>query len=184
MLPNWFVALPVRQTEDLLGALAASAPVEVRLFAPEDTHLTIAFMGAMPKERLSEVLALMQKVSFEPFRISLAELIPLPSARNVSAFSYKLNQGYSEVAALIEQWRTPLLAAGGAPPDKRPPLPHMTIGRPMRKLGRQAQTKGITWASSLPPVDFETSIDSIALYTWSEDRRYRQFKIVEEIVLG
>ncbi|WP_250632034.1 2'-5' RNA ligase family protein [Rhodoflexus caldus] len=183
MTPNWFVALPVRGTETLLETLAATAPPEVRLFAPEDTHLTIAFMGAMPKERAAEVLKIMQKIDFEPFQISLANLIPLPSAKHTSAFSYKLDQGHWQVVTLMEEWRSALLQAGGAPPDNRPPLPHLTIGRPQRKWGRQGVEQGIRWANNLPPVGFEALIDSVALYTWSDDRRRNQFKIVEEFVV-
>jgi 2'-5' RNA ligase len=183
MTPNWFVALPVRGTEILLETLAATAPPEVRLFHPEDTHLTIAFMGAMPKEHAAKVLQIMQQIDFEPFKISLSNLIPLPSAKHTSAFSYQLDQGHSQVAAIIDQWRNALLMAGGAPPDYRPPLPHLTIGRPQRKWGKKGVEQGIRWAANLAPVAFETFIDSVALYTWSDDRRYNQFKIVEEFVI-
>jgi len=181
--PNWFVALPVRGTETLLDQLSAIAPPEIRLFTPEDTHLTVAFMGAMLKERVVEVLQVMQQIDFEPFKITLADLIPLPSPKNPSAFSYKIDKGHRQVVAIMERWRDTLLRAGGAPPDSRPPLPHLTIGRPQRKSGRAGQEKSLQWAANLAPVTFEATIDSIALYTWSDDRRHNQFKIVEERVM-
>lgn len=183
MTPNWFVALPVRGTETLLAKLAITVPHEVRLFYPEDTHLTIAFMGAIPKERTAKVLQVMQQIDFEPFKISLSSLIPLPSAKHTSAFSYKLDQGHPQVVAIMDQWRDALLQAGGAPPDHRPPLPHLTIGRPQRKWGRQGAEQGIQWAANLTPITFEAVIDRVALYTWSDDRRHNQFKIVEEFVV-
>ncbi|WP_448518169.1 2'-5' RNA ligase family protein [Rhodoflexus sp.] len=181
--PNWFVALPVRPTEHLLEALAETAPPQVRLFAPDDTHLTIAFMGAMPKERVQDVLNIMEEIDFDPFTIRLAKLIPLPSPKHTSALSYTVGTGNEIVVALIKQWRDLLLSAGGAAPDKRPPLPHLTIGRPLRKFGNHAQEIGRQWAAQLPTIAFEAKIESVALYTWSDDRRYNQFKIVAERVV-
>ncbi|MCS7019537.1 MAG: 2'-5' RNA ligase family protein [Cytophagales bacterium] len=180
MKPNWFVALPVRESEELISMLARTAPPAIRLFDPADTHLTIAFMGSMPKENIPDVLEVMQKIDFEPFKISLAALVPLPSAKHPTAFSYTLQQGHAEVVQLIENWRDALLKAGGAPEAKRPALPHLTIGRPLRQWGKRAQLEGIRWANALTTPQFETYVDSIALYTWADDRRSRQFKIVEE----
>lgn len=183
-IPNWFVALPVRESAELLGELARTAPPEIRLFAPEDMHLTVAFLGAMPEVRVPQVLEVMQKIDFEPFIISLDALIPLPSAKFPSAFAYKLGRGHAQTVAVMENWRDALLQAGGAPPERRPPFPHLTVGRPQRKFGAQGRQAGIHWAADILPIEFETCVDSIALYTWSDDRRQKQFKIVKEYPMG
>ncbi|MCS6968264.1 MAG: hypothetical protein RMJ44_05515 [Cytophagales bacterium] len=184
MQPNWFVALPVRQTEELLKQLAMSAPSAMRLFDAADTHLTIAFMGAMPASLASNVLEVMRQIYFEPFIISLKKLVPLPSIQRPSAFSFTLDKGNEQASAIIERWRDALTAAGKASFDRRPPLPHLTIGRLQRKHRVEEVRTCLQWVSQLPQIPFETLIDSIALYTWSEDRRRRQFKIVEEYIMS
>lgn len=175
--PNWFVALPIPATS-WIDDIAATAPAEVKMFAPSDIHLTIAFLGAMPPVRKLDIIQHIDTMAFSPFSLSLSHLRPLPSERSPSALSFEVAQGHNTAAAFIAQWRDILCDAAGAPRDTRPPLPHVTVARPDRRHGATGKRVALSWAASTAAPEVELQVDSIALYTWSVDRHKRQFDIV------
>ena len=52
--------------------------------------------------------------------------------------------------------------------------------RPTRKASDRQRDAAVRWAASLRLPDDPVLIDRIALYTWSDDRRERLFRIVAE----
>jgi RNA 2',3'-cyclic 3'-phosphodiesterase len=70
--------------------------------------------------------------------------------------------------------------AAGVRRDERPPRFHVTVGRPKRAPSPAERRAAIAWAKSKPPVGARIVIDRLALYTWSENRKERQFRIVRE----
>ncbi len=183
MKPNWFVAAPIPAASWLPSALA-ELPPECRGFDPRDVHMTVAFLGAMDPSRQAAVTAAMDRVSAEPFAIVLGELLALPSPKRLSALSFSVAEGEPAAKALIGQWRGDLIAAAGARPDPRPPLAHITVARPIRKYGPRGQRAGLDWARAVAPPKQRLVVDRLALYTWADDRRARQFKVVHERPLG
>ena len=171
MKPNWFVALPVPAHHWLPGVLE-NLPSTCRGFHPSDVHMTLAFFGAMAPDKKQQVLAVMEGMAHHPFTIKLDRLLCLPSTKRVSALSFSVSLGGEAVCAFMEQWRVPLIEAACGRPDTRPPLAHITVARPLRKAGEQARRAARDWACEV--------LDRVALYTWSEDRRTRQFWTVHE----
>ena len=179
MKPNWFVAAPV-PAAPWLPRVLESLPPTCRGFQPEDVHMTVAFLGAMAPARREDVVAVLAAIREQPITIELGRLLALPSRRRVSALSFALAQGDEAARALIGRHRDALIHAAGARPDDRPPLAHITVARPLRKHGEAARRAARDWAQEVTPPDATLVVDRLALYTWADDRRVRQFQISDE----
>ena len=181
MKPNWFIAVPITDT-GWLGPLLADAPPGVRRFVPADLHMTVAFLGACAPEAAHAAwetcagLALPSAVA----SARLGELVPMGGRRRPSAYALSVSDPAGAAAALIAAWRDPLLEAAGAPPDHRPPRPHVTVARPPRRASDAVYAQGAAWLQAQPPLSQPVVLSQVALYTWSADRRGRLFDIVAQ----
>lgn len=182
MKPNWFVAAPVETS--WLPNLLSDLPQTCRGFTPEDIHMTVAFFGAMDPKRADDVILHMKSIRRGSFSITLGKLIPLPSPKRCSALSLAVDEGQEEAAALIGDLRDPMIQIAGGRPDTRPPLPHITVARPIRKYREQGRRDALAWAHQAVAPSTLISISKLALYTWHEDRPRRQFQIVYEMPLA
>jgi RNA 2',3'-cyclic 3'-phosphodiesterase len=180
MKPNWFVAAPVAAASWLPQVLA-DLPPECRGFQPEDVHLTIAFFGAMAPERRPAVLEALAAIREQPITITLGRLLALPAPRRVSALSFAVAEGDEAARGLIARHRDALAAAAGARPEHRPPLAHITVARPIRKHGERGRQAARAWARQVAPPAVSLVLDRLALYTWAEDRRVRQFQCTDTV---
>ncbi len=183
MKPNWFVGLPI-DPGAWFEPLTRDAPTAVRVFHPADVHLTVAFLGACGGQRAATAWQLLASYAAAPIDIRLARLEPMGNPRRPSALSALIDTGREAVSKLTLDMRAPLLAAAGAEPDTREPLPHVTVARPMRKCSPEQRRNAIAWATAKPAIGASVSIDRVALFTWSDDRRTRQFRVVAEHQLG
>lgn len=179
MKANWFVAIPVA-ADAWLKPLIAGLPATCRPFDSSDIHLTIAFLGALPAPRLAAVQTQLCNIQAAAIAATFGAFMPLPSAKRLSAISMSLRQGHDEVCAIIRQHRASLAAAAAARPDERPPLPHATIARPIRKFGQKAREDALHWMASTAVPEVSLRLDRIALYTWSDQRPQVQFRKVSE----
>ena len=183
MRPNWFVAIPVESTIWLPQVLV-DLPEECRGFDPTDTHITLAFLGAMGEEKVDAVASVMRQINEPIYTASLGPLRALPSPKRISALSFELDEGWDEVADLMARWRDPLREAAGLAPESRDPLPHVTVARPIRKHGKAGREAALDWVRSTQPPVLTLRLDRVALYTWAEDRRFCQFRTVVEHLFG
>ncbi len=179
MKPNWFVGLPVDQGR-WFAPLVREPPYKVRVFHPLDIHITVAFLGAVGEERARLGWQQVAGQHRTALTVSLGAVAPMGNPRRPSALSVLLEHGQQEVAARIGEIRQPIWQAAEARPDDRPPKPHITIARPTRSASSAQRRRAIAWAESLAPAQVELTLDRIALYTWAQDRRERQFRIVEQ----
>jgi len=180
MRPNWFVGIPVAAGAQLHAEIPAPIQADIRLFHPDDLHMTLAFLGPMAADKLGPVQDILSRIEFKAFDIELSRLVALPKPRRFSAISWELGQGREQAAALIGSWRAALIEAAQARPDLRPPRPHITVARPKRKATPMVRDEILKWLVSVPAPKEKLRIDRVALYTWADDRRQRQFKIVSE----
>lgn len=179
MKPNWFVGLVV-PGDGWLEKVLVDVPETIKPFHKEDLHMTIAFFQAMDPTYHEPVMAVMDQIKSQTFEISLGKLLLLPSPKRASALSFGLEQGCSEVSAFMSQWREPLTEAAKAKPDQRDPLPHITVARPIRRFKEKAQADARVWVGqTVTPADV-IQVSKLALYTWSEDRKSRQFQKIYE----
>ncbi len=178
-MANWFIALPV-QVEGVEPI--PEPPPRVRLFSAADRHCTIAFLGPVGAsqariawERVGDLFA-----PEGPKSGSFEALRPLGNPRKPSALAAIVREGREELGALIARTRAPLLEAAGAAPDDRDPLPHVTLGRIQRRASGSERRAALAWAATVALGSTRFAADSVALYTWSEDRSLRLFDRIEE----
>ena len=179
MKPNWFVGIPV-PAQNWLTQLLAEVPESCRPFHPEDLHMTLAFLGPIRAEDASLLYPIIDRIEARPFHLTLGKMIGLPRPQKVTALAMEPDQGRELAVDLIADWRTPLLEAVGARLDHRPPLPHITVARPIRKYGHGGREAALAWSQGISPPEVTLLVDRVALYTWAENRSERQFQKVYE----
>ena len=160
------------------------APPRVRVFAEADLHVTLGFLGPVQEEEARKAWVLID--GFESFRQvagSFSEVKPLGNPRKPSALSAIVDTGRDALREMIVEARASLLEAAGAPPDERAPLPHMTVARVQRRATPQERREALRWAGQIDTRRASFCASSVALYTWSEDRAKRLFRIVERYEL-
>lgn len=180
MTPNWFIGWPV-SSGPWLGPLLAGAPRFLRRFHEADLHVTLVFLGAVPRSAAQAAWEVALGLPMRPLVATLGRLEGFGDPRAPSAFSLALHD-----PALVEAVRVgrgPLEAAAGIEPDRRAPRPHCTVARPARTAPKAERAAGLAWSRSVPALDVRVNLDRLALYTWSADRRERQFQVVAERAL-
>jgi len=177
MQQNWFVGLEVEAAR-WFEPLVADAPSCVHVLHPGDLHATVAFFGGVGEEAAMRAWHAISEERLEIFDVALGGVAPMGNPRRPSALSVLLTDGREVAASLIARLRPTLIDEAGAKPDTRPPKPHITIARPHRNASAAERRRAVAWAEGKEPIAAQIHIARLALYTWSEDRRARQFRIV------
>jgi 2'-5' RNA ligase len=101
------------------------------LVAPERAHLTLTFLGDVPRDRLDEVAAAARRAAARrtPFRWTLEGVGAFPGPVRPRVAWVGVGEGSEEIVALQADLTGELRAAGLAPPDERPFAPHVTVAR-------------------------------------------------------
>jgi 2'-5' RNA ligase len=134
-----FVALeppePVRRRlaalADELRRSAGRGAGEVRWVPPENVHLTLQFLGAVPEERIAAIEAALRDAAAtagRPLSLSLHGAGGFPNARRPRVLWAGLEGEVGPLAALVTALGV-RLAKLGFPPEDRPFAAHLTLGR-------------------------------------------------------
>ncbi len=162
------------------GLRLPAAPPRVRVFGDEDLHATLCFFGAVEETDARRAWTQVERFpSLRPVRGTFGEIGALGHPKKPSALAAIVADGSDVLTAMILEARAPLLAAAGARPDDRPPLPHMTIARVQRRASGDERRKALAWKDAIDLRDASFQASDVALYTWSSDRQARLFDIVE-----
>jgi 2'-5' RNA ligase len=180
MSANWFIALPVPAGP---WFEALQPPDGVRLFGASDLHLTVAFLGAASEAQAQAAFEHAPSFPLPALQVRLGPVECLGSKRRPSAFSALLLDGRAEVEAAMGAVRKQMWDAAQARHDERPPLAHVTLARPSRRATTEDVKQAAHWAKTLDLGAPSVCIDSIALYTWSEDRKHTLFRTVSILPL-
>ena len=181
-LPNWFIGIPV-PSSGWFEQLVPSPPAGLRLFHPDDIHATVVFLGAVDESR-ARVGWNALRWSLAPCSATLGPVIPMGPPGHYSALSIRLLTLDSAVEHAIELCRDAICSVVGLPLERRPPIAHATIARPSNRTSAEERAAGLRWASRIDLREHSVILDTIALYTWTEDRRVRQFRIMERSSFG
>lgn len=171
---NWFIALAV--PTEAWWQRVPQPPDGVRLFAPEDVHLTIAFLGPCGQVRAEVAFELASEWPAGAIDATLGEIRPMGNPRHPSALSAIVTGGAEEISSAILVVRDGMRQRAGAPIEDRPPLPHVTIARPSRRASRETQRAASAWARSVDLARPRVTLSRLALYTHAEDRALRLFR--------
>lgn len=180
--PNWFFGFP------LDGAFVQGLPPlpgALRLYHPDDVHLTLAFLGGCGEDGAERALAALDaRLALDPplaTEVTLGEVVPMGgSRRHYSALSALLDAGREAMKATLTAYRDALTEAATGRREARPAKPHVTIARPKRRATEAERDAGLAWAEALDLSGVRARLDRIALFTWSERRVERLFRIVAE----
>ena len=130
-----FVAVPVPtavtdMVRQIVGRLSADDALAVRWVGPEQTHLTVQFIGEVPGEQAELIrMALAPAVaSHQVFRIRTADLGVFPTLRRPRVLWLGLHGPVHRLESLHDDI-TAALAGIEAPRDDTPYHPHLTLGR-------------------------------------------------------
>ncbi|MEM7137000.1 MAG: 2'-5' RNA ligase family protein [Myxococcota bacterium] len=177
MTPNWFIGFPM-QVEGL--SRWPDPPSRVRVFAQEDLHCTVVFLGAVGAKEAQRGWSVARDIAFAQVQGGFGEVRALGNPSRPSALSAIVSDGADELAAMIDRVRGPIARAAGARADTRPPLPHMTVARIQRRATVQDRRAALAWAQALEVRRASFRVTSLGLYTWANDRAQRLFQIVDE----
>ena len=181
MRANWFIGLPVSGADWFTRV--REPPSCVRIFHPEDLHLTVAFLGAVDEARARRAFARASVLPLAPTEVVLGVVVPMGNPRHPSALSARIVEGEHIVAQAIDVVRHPVCDEAGARRDARPVLPHLTVARIRRNVTRDEQRCAVAWARGIDLGAPRTQLTQIALYTWAEDRQTRLFRIADALPL-
>ncbi|HEX6765463.1 MAG TPA: 2'-5' RNA ligase family protein [Polyangiaceae bacterium] len=180
--PNWFFAFPIAGAflRDL-----TEPPTSIRLYHPDDAHLTLAFLGGCTEEAALRALAALDaRLASDPppvLDVALGEVVPLGRSKSgYTTLSALLSSGREEATALLTAHRDPLHEAATGTRPKRPAKPHVTLARVRGRASAESREAGLAWAASLDLRRVRVRLERIALYTWAESRKERLFRIVTE----
>jgi 2'-5' RNA ligase len=177
---NWFIGFPVAGASWLDGL--ESVPVGVRLFHPDDLHVTLAFLGPVGRTAAERgwttALLAMAGGGLGRWRFVPGALHAFGDPKKPSAWSVEPEPRVEALEAFITAHRGPILEAGQGRPDRRPARPHATLVRPRTKASPAEHEALKQWAQRQVIPRHEVEVGAVALYTWSESRRERLFQVV------
>ncbi|MEM9693026.1 MAG: RNA 2',3'-cyclic phosphodiesterase [Myxococcota bacterium] len=173
MRPNWFIGLAVSPDpwfEPVTAALevAPQRRAALRLFHPDDLHLTIAFLGAVSEEGARAAWEASTDLAFETVDARLERLEPMGQPRRPTVLAVAVASAGAH--RFIAAHRDTLLDKAGARPDRRAPRPHVTVARFRRRADDASRNEVIDAAAAHPPLDTEMTLSHLALYTWADAR--------------
>lgn len=172
---NRFIALPLPETlRAELGALPRP-PVAATWARAEGLHLTLAFLGALPDDRVEGVAAVMAACAeaHPSFPLRTAALSGFPALRRTRVLWLGVDPD-PRLDALAAELRARLEAAG-LPFDPKPFVPHLTLAR----LKVPSDLRGL---ASPPPRDFPA--DRLVLYASRRDPDGARYEEVRSVPLG
>ena len=114
---------------------AARAHPGFRLTAPERTHLTLKFLGGVPRATLPRTISALEPIrnEQEPFDVVTSDFGAFPSPHRARILWAGLGEGSDHLRALAEVVEACLEPEGFAR-EGRPFVPHITIGRARRPM--------------------------------------------------
>lgn len=177
--PNWFVALPVPR-DSRADTVLTQLPAGLRRFSPEDLHITLAFLGTVDEATAWAAWHAAPYPPAEGFAVAARSWRALGPPQRPSAYGLIVDEANDTLAAWIAQHRDAIRAAAGLEAERRPALPHVTLGRPPRRGGQAIRERIEHWLAAAAVPDWQFRLDRLALYTWSNDRRSRLFARVAE----
>jgi RNA 2',3'-cyclic 3'-phosphodiesterase len=149
----------------------------------ENLHITLAFLGSQPAERVPEVQQAMMEsaADIEPFKLSIGNLELFPTPKQPKVISIAVRGNTSAVEHIYEKLST-ALSRRGFKLDERAFRPHLTLARIKSFRGLAAVRSVLSSHNSFTTGQFE--INSIVLYRSILKRPAPEYQILERTPLA
>ncbi|MCE4624285.1 MAG: RNA 2',3'-cyclic phosphodiesterase [Desulfurococcales archaeon] len=119
--------LLVSRIERIKEAIIATG-VPMKPVETQNLHLTLRFIGEVPRATVEEVVRLLQEIKFQPFKIVFKGLGAFPSPTRPRVVWIGVDAGGEELARIREQIDEGLRRIG-LPPERQKFHPHLTLAR-------------------------------------------------------
>lgn len=141
--------------------------VEGRAIDRRNWHITLAYIGEFPENRIDELHEEKRAVTVEPFRLRLDKLEFWPRAKIAALVPPNVP---AELERLVEDLQGRILAAGVNPEHQRVYRPHITVVRNARPFETQrlAQSALTEW-SSFELVESVSEVGGVAYHPLIKD---------------
>jgi RNA 2',3'-cyclic 3'-phosphodiesterase len=144
-----FVAVfPPQSVREALFRAARDLPASkaFRLIGPEKLHLTLKFLGNVAEDDLIRVEQALEQLRgrHEPFKVSTSGFGAFPSERRARILWVGVGEGSGPLRA-VAQSVDDFLESAGFESERRPYVPHLTLGR------ARGQGTKLDGASVYPP---------------------------------
>jgi len=123
---------------------------QLKLVDPNIMHLTLRFLGEIPRTTVDAVKEAMQSVRFSVFEVEFSGLGAFPNMKRMNVVWVGIKHGYEQLDEIFHQLE-PKLRQIGLPPDDKGFSPHLTIARVRSGLNRDALA---AYVSSMAEQDF------------------------------
>lgn len=174
MSRNWFIALPVpaaRWFDRVTGA-----PPGVRVFHPDDLHITIAFLGPVEQQAAESAFAEAPRWPAGPLEATLERIAALGNPRRPHALAAHVGDGADSLNRAIAAVRRDMCERAGATPDDRPPLAHVTLARVGRSARNAERKRALAWARDIELGSPRLRLSRLVLYRGCDDPGERLFR--------
>jgi RNA 2',3'-cyclic 3'-phosphodiesterase len=161
-----FLAIPlpapaVRALVSARSAFLETAPAWAgeKWVRPELLHVTVAFFGNVPDDRLEALLAALGSMASltPPFQLRLTGARAVPSQRRASMIWASLDGDVAAVSAVRDR----ALAAAGCAPDRRGFSPHVTLAR--ARVARRVHHLALRSADDILSEAGKTEVGSVSV---------------------
>ena len=162
MSRNWFIALRVPAGEwfDRI----TDPPGGLRIFHPDDLHMTVAFLGPVDRDAADAAFALAPKWPTRALDITLSHIEPMGNPRHPNALAAQVGDRRAELNAAIATVRDDMCRRAGARTEDRPPRAHVTVARLRRKSGKAEVSHAIAWAKAIDLGNPAMRLTELVLY--------------------
>jgi 2'-5' RNA ligase len=127
-----FIAVDVEKEllEDFrrLQGQIASSGADLRLVRLENLHLTLRFLGEIPRPKIEAVISGLEKLEFKPFTARFEGVGSFPSLNRPRVVWVGVSQGAEELKELAGKVER-IVAEAGIPRDPKGFTPHLTLAR-------------------------------------------------------
>ena len=134
-----FIAIEIPdKVKDLIAShverLKGLVPQGIKWVDPQTCHLTLAFLGNVPNDRLPTLFRIVDAVAADspPLRLKTGLLGAFPNPHRPRVLWIGL-EGDTQLLALTQRRLQDALEADGFPQEQRAFNPHITLGRARRK---------------------------------------------------
>lgn len=119
-----FVALPLPDPiKELISKFQANVPTDIKWIPRDNLHITLAFIGATPSERISGINSVLQKISDSTpiFSLKTQSIKVVKGASGMIWVTFQENNSYNNLSITLRE-KLDLN-------EKRKPHPHINLAR-------------------------------------------------------
>jgi len=128
-----FIAFEINEPKMLSGIEKLQREIiqsgsKIRTVSTENLHITLSFLGEVPRTTIDQVATELNQIDFVPFNISLRGIGAFPNLRRINVVWVGIHKGREDLQAIFQRLR-PRLRMAGITNIGRRFSPHITIAR-------------------------------------------------------